>query len=87
MPISCILVPFESTVEFLSHGLSLVIGFCVSCYASTCFSLLISCWMDDVAHVCKVFDDESHCLHWMVLRLLSSCGVLGDLESLSIEPT
>ena len=56
MPLSGILVPFESIVNFLTHGWYLVIGFCVACYACTCFSVLIGCWMDDVAHVCKVFD-------------------------------
>ena len=27
--------------------------FCGACYACTCFGILIGCWMDDVAHVCK----------------------------------
>ena len=64
MPLSCILVPFESIVEFLTPGLSLVTGpglslvtgLLAACYACTCFELLIGCWMDDVAHVCKVLD-------------------------------
>ena len=56
VPLSCILVPFESIVKFLTHGWYLVTSLCAACYACTCLSLLIGCWMDDVAHVCKVFD-------------------------------
>ena len=47
--------------------------------------------MDDVAHVCKSLDVlmlepvALHCLHWMVLRLLSFCGVL-ESTSLDIDP-
>ena len=36
-----------------------------------------------MAHVCKSLG--SHCLHWMVLRLLSSCGVLKPI-SLDLDP-
>ena len=40
-----------------------------------------------MAHVCKVFDvdGESRCLHWMVLRSLSSCGVL-ESTILDLDP-
>ena len=50
------MVPFESIVEFLDLGLYLVTGICASYYDCTCFGLLIGCWMDDVAHVCKSLD-------------------------------
>ena len=49
VPLSCILVPFESIVGFLDPSLSLVTGLCASCYACTCFGLFIGCWMDNVA--------------------------------------
>jgi len=68
VPLSCILVPFESIVEFLTHGWYLVTSLCAACYACTCLSLLIGCWMDDVAHVCKVFDvlmvNPIACIGW-----------------------
>ena len=38
-----------------------------------------------MAHVCKIFGGESHCLHWMVFRLLSSYGVI-ESTSLDLDP-
>ena len=56
VPLSCILVPFESIVEFLTHGWYLVTCLCATCYACTCLSLLIGCWMDGLVHVCNSLD-------------------------------
>ena len=68
MPLSCISIPFESIVELLDLFLSLVTGSCVSCYACTCFGLLIGFWMDNVAHVCNSLDvymlDPIACIGW-----------------------
>ena len=68
MLLSCILVLFESIVEFLVLGLSLVTGIFVDFYACTCFGLLIGCWIDNVVHVCKSLDvlmlDPVACIGW-----------------------